>query len=322
MLPLRAVLSATLVSACLLGAAQGFAAPILPTDPWRLCAGAIAGVERQQGIPKHLLSAIALSESGRSNPVTGKRLPWPWTVMAEGQGRYLPTKAAAVAEVRSLQTRGVRNIDVGCMQVNLMHHADAFPSLEHAFDPEVNVTYAARFLRSLFTDQGSWQEAAGRYHSATPELKGPYRDRIVRLWNEQQRLEMASGTAFGDGPLTAGLGGPPTVNGMRVRSPAALLTYAERRANAGLAVRPPAYYRALDGARIAEPPSADRMLAQRDTPSARAPVRSLDEEAAFTLRRIQYLQELRAAMIEAEKSMIRDRMRADATSQPRVATAR
>jgi hypothetical protein len=101
------------------------AAPGLPADPWRLCPEAIASQERTQGLPRHLLSAIALAESARKHPTFGKRMPWPWTVMAEGEGRYLPTKAAAIAEVRGLQARGIRNIDVGCMQVNLYHHAEA-----------------------------------------------------------------------------------------------------------------------------------------------------------------------------------------------------
>ncbi|MDZ7712446.1 MAG: hypothetical protein U5L06_04740 [Rhodovibrio sp.] len=69
--------------------------------------------------------------------------------MAEGRGRYLPSKAAAIAEVRDLQARGVSNIDVGCMQVNLHWHGDAFESLEQAFDPAYNVAYAAAFLLDL-----------------------------------------------------------------------------------------------------------------------------------------------------------------------------
>jgi hypothetical protein len=61
-----------------------------------------------------------------------------------------PTKAKAIAHVRELQARGVRNIDVGCMQINLRHHPNAFPDLETAFDPEMNTAYAAQFLNGLF----------------------------------------------------------------------------------------------------------------------------------------------------------------------------
>src|SRR3546814_15246449 len=69
--------------------------------------------------------------------------------MAEGRGRFLPSKAAAIEEVRRLQARGIRNIDVGCLQVNLHYHPDAFASLETAFDPEANAAYAADFLVRL-----------------------------------------------------------------------------------------------------------------------------------------------------------------------------
>ena len=51
--------------------------------------------------------------------------------------------------VRKLQRRGVRNIDVGCMQVNLRYHPKAFKSLGQAFDPRANAAYAAGFLRKL-----------------------------------------------------------------------------------------------------------------------------------------------------------------------------
>ena len=220
-----ALIGPGVIAACVLLGSAGAraAAPPFPFDPWRLCPQAIAVEERTQAIPKHLLSAIALAESGRKHPMLGKRMPWPWSVMAEGQGRYLPTKAAAIDEVRRLQARGISNIDVGCMQVNLYHHADAFASLEQAFDPASNVAYAAQFLRSLFADSGSWQEAAGRYHSATPEHKIPYREKVVQLWNQQQRLGFEASAGFGSGALTAGLESGGVTAGSRVR-PSALLS--------------------------------------------------------------------------------------------------
>ena len=100
-------------------------------------------------------------ESGRRDPVTGAVHPWPWTVNAEGQGFFYDTKAEAVAAVRAMQARGIRSIDVGCGQINLMHHPDAFPSLEVAFDPQANAAYAARFLKELFAQTGDWNKATG-----------------------------------------------------------------------------------------------------------------------------------------------------------------
>lgn len=207
-----------------LSTAPSSAAPLggLP-DPYRLCSEAIARQDRAGRTPRHLLSAIALAESGRRHPVTKAAVPWPWAVMSEGRGRYLPTKADAIAEVRGLQARGIRNIDVGCMQINLGYHPDAFDSLEEAFDPAANVAYAAEYLEALYQSQGSWQEAAGRYHSATPEHKIPYQQRVLALWNKQQSRGLgnaADGTPDDD-PLLANLdpAGRIRLNPLRQRQP-------------------------------------------------------------------------------------------------------
>lgn len=298
----RAVGSFLLGTGVLIAAsASARAMPSLPLDPWRLCPQAIASQERAQAIPKHLLSAIALAESGRKHPSIGRRMPWPWTVMAEGQGRYLPSKAAAVNEVRQLQARGVRNIDVGCMQVNLYHHPDAFFGLEQAFDPSTNVAYAGQFLRSLFDTVGSWQEAAGLYHSATPEHKIPYRQRVLNIWNEQQRLDFVGSTTFGQGALTAGLDDERT-SGSRVRSPALMLSLADRRMAANY---PPRMARSVDMVHPSAPaaaPEARTAMAGPRVREGRTPVRNLDQEAAFAARRAEYLQELRRAIAEVKRS--------------------
>lgn len=157
-------------------------------DPWHFCMDAVAAAERENNIPRHLMAAIAVAESGRWNRQRKAKFAWPWTVMAEGKGRYLPTKAKAIATVRALKARNVRNIDVGCMQINLRAHPDAFANLEQAFDPAANVAYSSSFLKALFEETGSWQKASGRYHSATPKFNRPYRLKVLKLWNEQTRL--------------------------------------------------------------------------------------------------------------------------------------
>lgn len=156
-------------------------------DPWRLCAHEIRRAEQAQHIPALLLGAIAQVESGRWNEEKRAIFAWPWTVMAEGRGRYLPTREAAIAEVRALRARGVRNIDVGCMQVNLRYHPDAFATIEEAFDPMRNVTYAAQFLAGLKREKRSWAKAVAHYHSATPALHRPYRAKVYEAWRAERR---------------------------------------------------------------------------------------------------------------------------------------
>ncbi|TCI00604.1 murein transglycosylase [Roseococcus sp. SYP-B2431] len=155
-------------------------------DPALQCRAAIAQAERGAGIPAGLLQAIGRVESGRRNPETGIAGPWPWTLNAEGRGRFFPTREAAIAAVRELQGRGVRIIDVGCMQVNLHHHPRAFANLEEAFDPPANARYAARFLAELQSTRADWMVAAGHYHSQTPDLAQAYRARVQAAWPAEQ----------------------------------------------------------------------------------------------------------------------------------------
>lgn len=147
-----------------------------------ICAAETAAAERHYGIPQALLHSISIVESGRYDSDRRAVIAWPWTVMAEGQGRYFPTKAEAIAEVRKLKSRGVQNIDVGCMQVNLRYHPQAFANLDEAFDPAANVGYAGRFLKGLFDATGHWPTAASYYHSQTPSLAAVYRDKLMKVW--------------------------------------------------------------------------------------------------------------------------------------------
>lgn len=175
-----------------------------------LCLAAIRLAEAEAGIPAGLLLAIARVESGRRDAAGGRPEPWPWTVNAEGRGSFYPSREEAVAAVRTAQAAGMRLIDTGCMQVNLRHHPDAFTSLEDAFDPLSNVRYAARFLAALQQRAGSWEIAAGHYHSQTPERAEGYRARVLAAWAD----ERANPTATPPGPLLAArpAGPVPTVS--------------------------------------------------------------------------------------------------------------
>ena len=149
-------------------------------DAWRQCRSAIAATERETRIPDAFLSAISRVESGR--PQSGTVNPWPWTVNAAGVGHFYASKAEAMAAVRAFQASGIRSLDVGCLQVNLMYHADAFANLDEAFDPSANANYAARLLMSLFQATGSWPRAAAAYHSMTPALGKAYQEKVLEAW--------------------------------------------------------------------------------------------------------------------------------------------
>ncbi|WP_419897628.1 lytic transglycosylase domain-containing protein [Roseomonas sp. USHLN139] len=158
-----------------------FARPVLAqgAEDWPRCTRAIAAAEPASGIPPGLLGAIALVESGQRNPATGAPTPWPWSYNVNGESHSPPSKAAAVAEVAALQARGIRSIDVGCMQVNLLHHPTAFATLDEAFDPPANLRYAIRFLKELQGRTGDWGAAIARYHSGEAERGAAYQRRVT-----------------------------------------------------------------------------------------------------------------------------------------------
>ena len=145
---------------------------VTPNDPFGKCIAEILRAQQRYGIPDNLLLGIGLQEAGTSRG--GRLTVWPWAVNAAGEGRLFDTREAAMTWVRERQQSGVQSIDVGCMQINLRWHPNAFANLEQGFDPAINVDYAARFLRGLYAETGDWMRAAGAYHSRTPDLAAIY----------------------------------------------------------------------------------------------------------------------------------------------------
>lgn len=171
-------------------------AAVLLCVPWPtlaadgdLCVAAIERAERERGLPAGLLSAVAFTESGRPDPERRRAVAWPWTVNNAGDGRFFASKEEAIAQVEALRRDGRRNIDVGCMQINLMHHPDAFASLDEAFDPAANVAYGADFLGRLRAATGSWEEAVQRYNSADERIGGAYRAKVYERWQDLRLAE-------------------------------------------------------------------------------------------------------------------------------------
>ena len=153
-----------------------------------LCESEIIKAEKKYGIPNRLLLAISTVESGRA--VGRSKKPWPWTICANGRGYYCTTKSAAIATTKRLIARGIRNIDVGCMQVNLLHHSTAFKNLEEAFTPKANVNYAARFFLGLKNTYNSWTHAVGYYHSKAAKYYKPYCLMVYNTWNRVRNVQV------------------------------------------------------------------------------------------------------------------------------------
>ena len=144
-----------------------------------LCESAARRAAQDAGVPVDVMQAIALTETGRR--ANGRLRPWPWTANTEGEGHWFDPRAEAEDFPRRTLARGQTSIDLGCFQINWRWHGAEFDRPEALFDPAVAAGYAARMLRDLYRELGSWDAAAGAYHSRTPHLAARYRARFAQI---------------------------------------------------------------------------------------------------------------------------------------------
>ena len=160
-----------------------------------LCSVAAKEAGIEYGVNFDLLQTISAVESGRWDNLQNRYVAWPWTVNVKGKGYYYASKEDAIRAVQKFQSQGIESIDVGCMQINLKYHGEAFSSLDDAIDPLKNVKYSAKFLRSLYSRHGqSWKKAAKRYHSANPEKGEAYTKRLERRFEKYKIAGVALGS--------------------------------------------------------------------------------------------------------------------------------
>lgn len=148
-------------------------------DPALLCERSAQIAAEREGVPLSVLTAISLNESGRKRGAALRA--WPWTVNLEGDGHWFDGGKAALDFAEKALAAGRKSFDVGCFQINYRWHGQHFGSVSEMFDPIANATYAAQFLKSLYAERGSWEAAAGAYHSLNPKFAGPYSQRFARF---------------------------------------------------------------------------------------------------------------------------------------------
>jgi hypothetical protein len=176
-----------------------------------LCAALARQAERTEGIPSGLVEAVALAESGRWFAHDGTTRPWPWTITAGSDSFFLSSEPEALRKVHELRSQGRSNIDVGCMQINLGYHGDAFASVADALEPAANVAYGAQFLKKLREETRSWARATAHYHSRHPQRGQAYREKVYRFWHQVQggRVVDQVPTRLVGRPLVADATPPP-----------------------------------------------------------------------------------------------------------------
>ncbi|MDO4162574.1 MAG: transglycosylase SLT domain-containing protein [Pseudomonadota bacterium] len=160
-----------------------------------LCSAAAKKAGDEYGVNFDLLQTISAVESGRWDNLQNRYVAWPWTVNVQGKGYYFASREDAVRAVKDFQARGIESIDVGCMQINLKYHGEAFSSIDEAIDPITNVKYSAKFLRSLYHRHGeNWKKAAKRYHSSNPEKGEAYTKRLETRFEKYKVAGFAAGS--------------------------------------------------------------------------------------------------------------------------------
>lgn len=141
-----------------------------------VCLDAAARAEAIHKIPRKLLQAITLVETGRTSDE--QFVAWPWTTNVNAQGSYFETKKDALNFVKSQMDAGETSIDIGCFQINTKWHGEAFDSVADMADPDKAAEYAANFLVTLKDEFGDWDTAASRYHSRTPAYAQRYAQKL------------------------------------------------------------------------------------------------------------------------------------------------
>ena len=123
------------------------------------CETEMQAASTKYGVPLGMLYAVGLTESGHKESLQ------PFAMNIAGAPYFAPSLDDALRRFDEATAAGVTLIDIGCMQINHHFHGENFASVAKMFEPHANVDYAARFLKTLRDQEGSWTLAVARYHA-------------------------------------------------------------------------------------------------------------------------------------------------------------
>lgn len=140
------------------------------------CEGEMIRAARENDVPLPVLYAVALTETGQRGGLNV------YAMNIHGRPVFSESLEDAIATFADARRRGLTLIDIGCMQINHFYHGRKFADVEEMFDPHKNVSYAAKFLKSLFRQEGRWTEAVARYHAGpgNPPAQHRYVCAVIR----------------------------------------------------------------------------------------------------------------------------------------------
>lgn len=138
------------------------------------CSNLARLVEIEEGIPPFLLTALIFIESS----------DMPWVIGIEGNSHRYKTKDGALAKIQELKMLGKKNFDIGCMQINHYFHGNNFQTENQILNPLENIRYAARLLKKLKEETGSWKKAIAYYNSKDLKISTHYTQKVYQHWNK------------------------------------------------------------------------------------------------------------------------------------------
>lgn len=143
------------------------------------CSKIISQIETEYSIPKNLLAAVAMVESGQK----------PFAVHSRGRAHYFTTHADAVKYVTAQVQKG-GNLYLGTMQICFKSHRKELKSIEHALNPYNNIRFAGKLLQSLYKKHGTWFDAVKHYNASSRRVA--YTKRVMAIWGGHDELDFAA----------------------------------------------------------------------------------------------------------------------------------
>lgn len=133
-------------------------------------------------VDPYLLYAVALTESKRVDKNGKSMRPWPWSANIRGKGYFFDSREEAEKVVTEHLSRGVKNIDIGPLQVNVFWHGDKVKNPLDLFDLETSINVAADILSvAINSSPEDIAVGVGRYHNwKDKDLARKYGSQVLR----------------------------------------------------------------------------------------------------------------------------------------------
>ncbi|TAL51168.1 MAG: hypothetical protein EPN89_03950 [Methylovulum sp.] len=136
------------------------------------------------GVNVATLYGIAVQESSMRWQ-DGSFRPWPWTLnvntgkkgIKAGVRRYRDQRSALAALTRFIAA-GIRNVDIGLMQINLRWHGERVANELSLLEPRTNISVAAQILKEV--NNNDIPLAVANYHSFNPARGQTYASHVKR----------------------------------------------------------------------------------------------------------------------------------------------